>query len=85
MRSVFPLSPGSSRWHANDREPLPVAQFPEGQLWRSVLGLEQLSGNDVSEMPVIWRVGHTVLCQWFIRDLEEQRLTVEPYCRPLSS
>jgi hypothetical protein len=85
MGSVFPLSPGSSRWRANDFEPLPVAQLPERQLWRSVLALEQLSGNDVSEMPVIWRVGHAVLCQWFIRALLQQRLTVEPYCRPLLS
>lgn len=79
MTSVFPLSPESSRWHANDLEPPTVAKLPEWRLRRAILRLEQLSGNDVPEMSSIWFVGDAVLREWLIGELKQQRLAVKPY------
>jgi hypothetical protein len=40
--------------------------------------LEELSRRDLTEVPAIRLVNDTVLRQGFIRELEEQRVAVEP-------
>ncbi len=76
---LSPVSP-PERTTPQHLQPFPIPELPQCKLWRLVLRLKQLPRHNIPQMVPVGFIRNAVLGQRLLRELQQERLTVQPYC-----